>query len=154
MFHVVLLEPEIPPNTGNIIRLSANTGATIHLIHPLGFDMDEARLRRAGLDYWEYARVREHESFVEYLAAESPRRLFAFTGSGATWHTKVEYQAGDALLFGKESVGLPPEVLVDPAVTDRVRIPMRADSRSINIANSVSIVLYEAWRQCGFDGAV
>lgn len=153
MFHVVLHEPEIPPNTGNIIRLSANTGATIHLIHPLGFDMDEAKLRRAGLDYWEFAEVREHESFSAYLADQAPDRLFAFTGAGTTRHTDLEYRPGDALLFGRESVGLPASVLEHGAVTARVRIPMRPDSRSINIANSVAIALYEAWRQNGFTGA-
>ena len=153
MFHVVLHEPEIPPNTGNIIRLSANTGATIHLIHPLGFSMEEARLRRAGLDYRDYAEVHEHQSFEAYLATARPTRVYAFSGSGSSGHTEIEYGAGDALLFGKESVGLPGEVLNHRAITDRVRIPMRPNSRSINLANSVAIALYEAWRQQGFVGA-
>jgi tRNA (cytidine/uridine-2'-O-)-methyltransferase len=154
VFHVVLHEPEIPPNTGNVIRLSANTGASIHLIHPLGFSMDEARLRRAGLDYWEYAEVVEHASFGAFLEAVGPERVFAFTGAGDTWYTDVSYQEGDALLFGKESVGLPAEVLDHPAITGRIRIPMRPDSRSINLANSAAIALYEAWRQHDFDGAI
>jgi len=153
MFHVVLHEPEIPPNTGNVIRLSANTGAKIHLIHPLGFSMDEARLRRAGLDYWEYAEVLEHDSFEDFLAAVRPARIFAFSGSGSTRHTDIDYEDGDTLVFGKESVGLPEPVLNHPAVTDRVRIPMRASSRSINLANSVAIALYEAWRQQDFAGS-
>ena len=152
MFHVVLVEPEIPPNTGNVIRLSANTGVTIHLVHPLGFSMDEARLRRAGLDYWEYASVQEHESFDDALGVIGAGSVYAFTGRGATMHTDVRYARGDALVFGRESVGLGAEVLDHPAVTDQVRIPMRPNSRSINLANSVSIALYEAWRQHGFTG--
>lgn len=153
MFHVVLHEPEIPPNTGNVIRLSANTGAIIHLIHPLGFSMDEARLRRAGLDYRDYAEVCEHRSFGAFLDSVGPERVYAFTGAGDSRYTDVSYQDGDVLLFGKESVGLPAEVLHHPAITGRIRIPMRPNSRSINLANSVAIALYEAWRQHGFEGA-
>jgi tRNA (cytidine/uridine-2'-O-)-methyltransferase len=152
VFHVILVEPEIPPNTGNIIRLSANTGATIHLVHPLGFSMDEARLRRAGLDYWEYATVQEHGSFDEALASIGEVPVYAFTGKGATMYTDIAYRRGDALVFGSESVGLAGDVLEHPAVTDQVRIPMRPKSRSINLGNAVSIALYEAWRQHGFTG--
>ncbi len=154
MFHVVLHEPEIPPNTGNIIRLSANTGATLHLVHPLGFSMDEANVRRAGLDYWEYASVRQHDSFDAVLAAVRPDRVYALTGRGLTLHTDVAYRGGDMFVFGRESVGLPDSVLSHSAVTDQVRIPMRPKSRSINLANSVAIVLYEAWRQLGFRGGL
>ena len=154
MFHIVLHEPEIPPNTGNVIRLSANTGATIHLIHPLGFEMDEARLRRAGLDYWEFARVAEHQSFEAYLDAEAPGQLFAMSGLGTRSHTEVAYSAGDAFLFGKESDGLPAALLYHAAITDVVRIPMLPERRSLNLSNSVAITLYEAWRQVGFEGSV
>lgn len=154
VFSVVLHEPQIPPNTGNVIRLSANTGATIHLIGPLGFSMDEARLKRAGLDYWEHARVVEHVDFDAYLLAATPDRLFALSGEGATRHTEVEYRAGDTFLFGKESVGLADAILTNEAVTDVLRIPMLADRRSLNLSNSVAIVLFEAWRQLGFEGGV
>ncbi len=154
MFHIVLHEPEIPPNTGNVIRLSANTGATIHLIHPLGFEMDEARLRRAGLDYGEFARVVEHQSFEAYLDAEAPGQLFAMSGLGTRPHTEIAYSAGDAFLFGKESDGLPAALLDHAAITDVVRIPMLPERRSLNLSNSVAITLYEAWRQVGFEGSV
>ena len=154
MFHVVLHQPEIPPNTGNVIRLSANTGATVHLIHPLGFTMDETRLRRAGLDYWEYARVVEHESFESYLGSEGPKRLFAMSGDGRKPHTDVSYRSGDAFLFGKESDGLPQELLNHETVTEVLRIPMLPQRRSLNLSNSVAITIYEAWRQVGFDGGV
>ena len=153
-FHVVLHEPQIPPNTGNIIRLSANTGATIHLIHPLGFSMDEARLKRAGLDYWEYATVIEHEDLDSYLASDRSGRLFAMSGAGTIRHVDVDYRPGDAFLFGKESAGLPQDVLDHDAVTDVLRIPMLPDRRSLNLSNAVAITLFEAWRQLGFEGAV
>ena len=153
MFNIVLHQPEIPPNTGNIIRLSANTGATIHLIHPLGFTMDEPQLRRAGLDYWEHARVVEHEDFDSYLADAQPDRVYALSGQGTTRHTELDYRQGDTFLFGKESIGLPPEVMAHDVVTDVLRIPMLPDRRSLNLSNSVAIVLFEAWRQLGFDGA-
>lgn len=154
MFSIVLHEPEIPPNTGNIVRLAANTGADVHLIHPLGFSMDEARLRRAGLDYWEYARVAEHSSFDAFLEAVEPRRLIAFTGRAQRLLPDFEAREGDAFLFGKESDGLPDEILGHESVTERVRIPMLPERRSLNLSNSVAIVLYEAWRQRGFPGAV
>jgi tRNA (cytidine/uridine-2'-O-)-methyltransferase len=154
VFHIVLHEPEIPPNTGNVIRLSANTGATIHLIHPLGFSMDEARLRRAGLDYWEFARVAEHASFEAYVESERPQRLFAMSGGGTTMLGDVAYEPGDSFLFGKESDGLPNEVMDDSRVSDVLRIPMLPDRRSLNLSNSVAITLYEAWRQAGYGDAV
>jgi len=148
--HVVLFEPEIPPNTGNIMRLSANTASVLHLIHPLGFELDEAKLRRAGMDYREYADVREHASFDAYLLAESPGRILAFTRNAPTAYTDVQYRAGDALLFGRESVGLSTEVLARPEITAQLHIPMVPRSRSLNLSNSVAIVLYEAARQQGF----
>ena len=154
MFQIVLHRPEIPPNTGNIIRLSANTGATLHLIHPLGFSMDHARLRRAGLDYREYADVREHADFDAYLETGQPDRLFALSGSGAVRYTECSFRAGDAFLFGPESVGLEDRLLAHRAVTGVLRIPMLPERRSINLANAVAIVLFEAWRQLGFPRGV
>lgn len=154
MFQVVLHEPEIPPNTGNIIRLCANTGADLHLIHPLGFAMDDARLARAGLDYREYARVAEHAGYEEYLAAAAPPRVFAFTGAGRVRHTETDFQPGDALLLGKESAGLPEEVLSHPSVTATVRIPMLPDRRSLNLSNAAAVAVYEAWRRQGFPNAL
>ena len=154
MFQVVLYRPEIPPNSGNIIRMCANTGAALHLIHPLGFSMDDARLRRAGLDYREYADVREHAGFDAYLEAGRPDRVFALSGEGTGWHTGYSFRAGDAFLFGPESVGLGDRLLAHRALTDVLRIPMLPDRRSLNLANSVAIVLFEAWRQLGFRGGV
>lgn len=152
MFHVVLHEPEIPPNTGNIIRLSANTGAVVHLIHPLGFSMDEAKLRRAGLDYWEYADVRHHESFDRFVDEVDPNLIFALTGRATRRYTDIDFEPGTTFVFGKESTGLPEEILAHAAMTDRLRIPMQPDSRSLNLANAVAVVLYEAWRVHGFSG--
>jgi tRNA (cytidine/uridine-2'-O-)-methyltransferase len=154
MFNIVLHEPEIPPNTGNIIRLSANTGATIHLIHPLGFSMDEPQLRRAGLDYWEHSRVVEHLDFDSYLRSAQPGRLYAMSGHGTSRHADIEFRPGDTFLFGKESDGLPSEVMAHEAVTAVLRIPMLPERRSLNLSNSVAIILFEAWRQVGFEGAV
>ena len=154
MFQVVLHRPEIPPNTGNIIRLCANTGADLHLIHPLGFSMDDSRLRRAGLDYHEYASVREHSDFETYLEAARPARLFAMSGGGRRWYSDVAYREGDGLLFGPESVGLGGRILGHEGVTEILRIPMLPDRRSLNLSNAVAIVLFEAWRQLGFDGGV
>ena len=150
MFQVVLYRPEIPPNTGNVIRLCANTGAGLHLVHPLGFSMDDTRLKRAGLDYHEYANVREHPDFEAYLDTARPARLLALSGHGRKWYTEVAYREGDSLLFGPESVGLTDRVLGHEAVTEVLRIPMLPDRRSLNLSNSVSIVLFEAWRQLGF----
>ena len=154
LFQVVLHRPEIPPNTGNIIRLCANTGAALHLVHPLGFSMDDARLRRAGLDYREYAEVAEHSGFEACLESARPGRLFALSGQGARRYTEVRYQAGDAFLFGAESTGLPARLLAHESVAEVLRIPMLAGRRSLNLSNSAAIVLYEAWRQLGFGNGV
>ncbi|MBA1148944.1 tRNA (cytidine(34)-2'-O)-methyltransferase [Ectothiorhodospiraceae bacterium WFHF3C12] len=153
MFHVVLVEPEIPPNTGNVIRLCANTGARLHLIHPLGFEMDDRRLRRAGLDYREWARVEEHPDFETFLRDVAPQRLFALTRHAASSAYETAFRPGDALCFGPETRGLGPDRLADFAEERRLRIPMVPGSRSLNLSNSVSVVVYEAWRQMGFAGA-
>jgi tRNA (cytidine/uridine-2'-O-)-methyltransferase len=150
MFDVVLFQPEIPPNTGNLMRLCVNTGCRLHLIHPLGFDLEDNRLRRAGLDYREFAPVRNHASFAEFVATSSPGRVFAFSQHATTLYTAVRYQGGDTLLFGPESVGLPQDVMEDPVVTERVRIPIAPGGRSLNLANAAAIGVYEAWRQNDF----
>jgi tRNA (cytidine/uridine-2'-O-)-methyltransferase len=150
MFHVVLYHPEIPPNTGNIMRLCANTATALHLIHPLGFALEDQLLRRAGLDYREWADVNEYETFDDFLATGAPRRLLAFTRNAGHLHTHPAYREGDALLFGPESDGLPTHMLARPEITHQLRIPMVARSRSLNLANSVAIALYEALRQTGF----
>lgn len=150
MFHVVLHEPEIAPNTGNLMRLTVNTGCRLHLVHPLGFVLDDAKLRRAGLDYREYADVSHHDTFDALVQALRPERLFAFTPRGEVRYSDVAYQEGDVLVFGKESVGLPDEVLANPAVTARPYIPIAPGGRSLNLANAAAIVVYEAWRQLGF----
>jgi tRNA (cytidine/uridine-2'-O-)-methyltransferase len=154
VFRVVFFQPEIPPNTGNAIRLSAVTGCELHLIEPLGFDLTDSKLKRAGLDYHDLANVTVHRDLGSAWTALAPERVFAYTGRGSTRHTDIVYRDGDVLLFGPESVGLPESVLSMPQITDRVRIPMLAGRRSLNLANSASIVIYEAWRQRGFDGAV
>ena len=155
MFHVMFLEPRIPPNTGNAIRLVANTGATLHLVEPLGFDLSEPKLRRAGLDYHDLASVEVHPDLETALAAEAlvSGRVFAFTARATRWYTDVAYEPGDVLLFGPEPTGLDEAVLDHPRVTDRLRIPMLEGRRSLNLANSAAVVMYEAWRQQGFDGA-
>lgn len=151
MFHIVLFEPEIPPNTGNIIRLCANTGSSLHLIKPLGFSLEDKRLRRAGLDYREYADVQEHEDFDSFLQHTRPGRLFACSTRGRTTYTDAMFMPGDAMMFGPETRGLPQSVL-DSVPSDQVlRIPMVADSRSLNLSNAVAIILYEAWRQQDFE---
>lgn len=150
--HLVLYQPEIPPNTGNIMRLAANTGTRLHLIHPLGFSLDEARLRRAGLDYREWAEVSEHDSFEGFVTAATPARVIAFTRNATIRHTDIAYGPDDALLFGPESDGLSAAVLRSPLVDERVRIPMRPSSRSLNLSNSVAIAVFEALRQQGFPG--
>ncbi len=150
MFDVVLWRPEIPPNTGNLMRLTVNTGCRLHLIRPFGFDIDDARLRRAGLDYREFADVATHESFDEFLADQHPERVFAFTQHAERLYSNVRYERGDVLLFGSESGGLDDSVLVHRAVTDRIRIPIAAGGRSLNLANAAAIAVYEAWRQNGF----
>ena len=151
MFHVVLYQPEIPPNTGNIIRLCANTGSALHLIQPLGFELDDRRLRRAGLDYREFAAVREHESLDALLQAVQPSRIWAFSTRGLRDYTTVSYQPGDALLFGPETRGLPAETLQALGEPSVLRLPMVAGSRSLNLSNTVAVVVYEAWRQQGFN---
>jgi len=149
-FHVVLFEPEIPPNTGNIIRLCANTHTVLHLIHPLGFAMDAKQLKRAGLDYREFAEVIEHNNYANYLQQAKPRRIFACTTKGQTNYSSVRYQDEDHLLFGPESRGLPPVILDQTVAEFKIRIPMQANSRSLNLSNAVAIILYEALRQCDF----
>ena len=150
MLNIVLFEPEIPPNTGNIIRLCANTGFQLHLIEPLGFAWDDKRLRRAGLDYHEYTALKKHASYSAFLASEAPQRLFALTTKGTPAHSAVSYQAGDYLLFGPESRGLPAEILDALPAGQKIR----AESRSMNLSNAVSVVVYEAWRQLDFAGAL
>ena len=154
MIEVVLFEPEIPPNTGNIIRLCANTGAGLHLIEPLGFDLDDARLRRAGLDYAEWASVKVHSDLETCLRSLSNARVFAFTTKGSRPMHDCVFKQGDVLLFGPETRGLPADVRERMAPDQRIRIPMRADSRSMNLANCVAVAVYEAWRQLGFTGGV
>ena len=152
MFHVVLFQPEIPPNTGNIIRLCANAGATLHLIHPLGVELSEARVTRAGLDYHEMATVREHADLDAFLRDISPTRVFAVSTRGTRRYTEVQYQAGDALLFGPETRGLPQALLDGIPKENRLRLPMRPDNRSLNLSNAVAVLVFEAWRQNGFAG--
>lgn len=153
MFHVLLYEPEIPPNTGNVIRLCANMGATLHLVKPLGFDLDDAKLRRAGLDYREWAAMRVHDSLPACLESLSPPRLFALTTKGSRCYAEASFQAGDAFLFGPESRGLPASVREALPAERRLYLPMVAESRSLNLSNAVAVMLFEAWRQCGFAGS-
>ena len=149
---VLLYQPEIPPNTGNAIRLCANTGARLHLIEPLGFALDDKQLRRAGLDYHEYATLQVHASLQAALAAIAPRRLFALSTRGKQRYDQPRYAPGDALLFGPETRGLPAEVLRNLPPEQCLRLPMRPHNRSLNLSNSVAVVVFEAWRQCGFAG--
>ncbi|MBN8727020.1 MAG: tRNA (uridine(34)/cytosine(34)/5-carboxymethylaminomethyluridine(34)-2'-O)-methyltransferase TrmL [Xanthomonadales bacterium] len=153
MLHVVLYQPEIPPNTGNVIRLCANTGAKLHLVRPLGFELDDARLRRAGLDYHEYATLSVHDDLDAFTAAAQPARLLALSTRGTMRYDQVRFAAGDALLFGAETRGLPAEVLDTVSAAQRLRLPMRPENRSLNLSNAVAVVVYEAWRQAGFPGA-
>lgn len=148
------MEPEIPPNTGNIIRLAANTGCNIHLIEPLGFTLDDKRLRRAGLDYEEWCNMIVHKSWDEFITSCEPERLFAIETNGEMSYCDVDYRANDFLLFGSETKGLPQTVLNDPNITHILRIPMRSNSRSMNLSNAVAVVAYESWRQLNFNGAV
>jgi tRNA (cytidine/uridine-2'-O-)-methyltransferase len=152
MFHIVLVEPEIPPNTGNVIRLAANTGCTLHLVEPLGFSMDDRLLRRAGLDYHEYAEVRRHASWQMLLEAEQPApdRLFALTTRGTRTVHDVAFRPGDWLVFGSETRGLAPELRESFAPPQRLRLPMREGQRSLNLSNAVAVTVFEAWRQNGF----
>jgi len=153
MIHVVLHNPKIPPNTGNIIRLSANVGFQLHLIEPLGFDFEEKQLRRAGLDYHDISKVARHSDYYAFLETMKPQRIFAITTKGKTRYTDIEFQDGDMLLFGSETEGLPDPVMNSIPDSDRLLIPMKPNNRSLNLSNSVSILVYEAWRQFGFDGA-
>ena len=153
MLDIVLYQPEIPANTGNIIRLCANTGVQLHLIHPLGFDLDDKKLRRAGLDYHEWVNVRQHASLEAYCQDAMPERLFALTTKGRTVYSDVTFQPGDALLFGPETRGLPAEFLSHHPQNLQLYLPMQKESRSLNLSNTVAIVLYEAWKQHGFPGA-
>lgn len=154
MFHVVLVEPEIPPNTGNVIRLCANTGAQLHLVEPLGFPLDDAKMRRAGLDYHDYATMKVHADWDAFLAAQSPdpQRMFAMTTHGSTPFANVAFRPGDIFVFGSETRGLAPELRNAFAPSQRIRLPMRPDNRSLNLSNTVAVVVYEAWRQNGFAG--
>ncbi|MDD2776014.1 MAG: tRNA (uridine(34)/cytosine(34)/5-carboxymethylaminomethyluridine(34)-2'-O)-methyltransferase TrmL [Gallionella sp.] len=154
MFHIILFQPEIPPNTGNIIRLCANTGCTLHLIKPLGFTLEDKQLLRAGLDYHEFASLQVHESLTDCLERCATNRIFALTTKGSTDFYQGIYQAGDAFLFGPESRGLPAEVLAQFESAQRVRLPMLPNNRSLNLSNTVAITVFEAWRQCDFKGAI
>lgn len=155
MFHIVLVAPEIPPNTGNVIRLSANTGCTLHLIEPLGFSMEDRQMRRAGLDYHEYTPVRRHRDWNQFLADERPdaRRLFAFTTRGSKPAFDIAFKAGDWLVFGSETQGLPAALRDSFPPDQRLRLPMREGQRSLNLSNAVAVTVFEAWRQCGFEGS-
>ncbi len=152
--HVVLHQPEIPPNTGNVIRLCANSGAQLHLIEPLGFVLDDRRMRRAGLDYHEFASMRVHADFDAFIAAVEPARIWALTTRGTARFDTPAYQADDALLFGSETSGLPDAVLDRIPAAQRLRLPMRPGNRSLNLSNSVAVTVYEAWRQLGYCGGV
>ena len=153
MLNIVLYQPEIPPNTGNIIRLCANTGYRLHLIEPLGFVWDDKRLRRAGLDYHEFTDIQRPQAYAAFLASEQPTRLFALTTKGTPAHSDIQYQAGDYLLFGPETRGLPPEILDAMPPEQKIRLPMCPESRSMNLSNTVAVVVFESWRQLGYPGA-
>lgn len=154
MFHIALYEPRIAPNTGNIIRLIANNGCHLHLIEPLGFDLEEKKLRRAGLDYSDMSNVTRHANYQQFVEKMNGRRILACTTKGSRPHDQIEYREGDVLLFGSETAGLPTAVMDSVVIEQRLRIPMQPNSRSLNLSNAVAIVSYEAWRQLGFDGGV
>ena len=154
MFDLVLHQPEIPPNTGNIIRLCANTGCRLHLVKPLGFALEDKQLLRAGLDYHEFAQLRLHDSLQDCLSEFDKTRIFALTTKGSQGFHQTHYRQGDAFLFGPESRGLPADVLAGFDPSRRVRLPMLPESRSLNLSNTVAVAIYEAWRQCGFEGAL
>jgi tRNA (cytidine/uridine-2'-O-)-methyltransferase len=154
LFEIVLFEPEIPPNTGNVIRLCANTGTALHLVEPLGFTLEDKQLKRAGLDYHEYATLKVHPDWAACMAHFSGRRVFAITTKGATRYTDVNFLAGDVFVFGPESRGLPAGILEIFPPEQRIRLPMQPASRSLNLSNSAAVLIYEAWRQNGFDGGV
>ena len=154
MFHVVLVEPEIPPNTGNVIRLCANTGAQLHLVEPLGFPLKDARMRRAGLDYHEYAEMQVHPNWQAFLNSTkpNPERIFAFTTHGSSLFSSLRFEAGDVFVFGAETRGLDPALRDSFPAEQRIRLPMRPDNRSLNLSNAVAVVVFEAWRQHNFEG--
>ncbi len=154
MFHIVLFEPEIPPNTGNIIRLCANIGAQLHLVKPLGFTLEDKQLKRAGLDYHEFATLKVYESWAECKAALAGKRLFAITTKGSTRYSDISFADEDVFVFGPETRGLPEEIRAEFASEHRLRLPMLAESRSLNLSNSAAVLLYEAWRQVGFSGGM
>jgi tRNA (cytidine/uridine-2'-O-)-methyltransferase len=149
---IVLVQPEIPPNTGNVIRLAANTGARLHLVRPLGFSLEDKQLKRAGLDYHEYATMQVHGSWAEFRKSMVARRLYAFTGGGTRLYTDVRYTADDVLVFGTESTGLASEILAEFPAETRLRLPMRPGNRSLNLSNAVAVAVFEAWRQLGYRG--
>jgi tRNA (cytidine/uridine-2'-O-)-methyltransferase len=154
VFHVVLVEPEIPPNTGNVIRLCANTGAQLHLVEPLGFPLDDARMRRAGLDYHEYAQMQVHRDWASFIDAlkPDPARVFAFTTHGSSVFSELRFAPGDVFVFGSETRGLAPELRESFPPSQRIRLPMRPGNRSLNLSNTVAVTVFEAWRQQGFVG--
>lgn len=154
MFHVVLVEPEIPPNTGNVIRLCANTGAQLHLVEPLGFPLDDARMRRAGLDYHEYAQMRVHKTWEAFVAdlQPDPARVFAFTTHGSSLVSALDFRPGDVFVFGSETRGLAPALRDSFPASQRIRLPMRPGNRSMNLSNAVAVTVFEAWRQQGYGG--
>ena len=154
MITIALFEPEIPPNTGNIIRLCANTGAALHLIEPLGFKLEDKQLKRAGLDYHEYANLTLHKNWADFVTAMTGRRIFAITTKGSQNYAKVNFKAGDVFVFGPETRGLPDDIRNTFAPENRLRLPMLLDSRSLNLSNSAAVLLYEAWRQVGFEGGL
>ncbi len=152
MFNIVLFEPEIPPNTGNIIRLCANTGAQLHLVKPLGFSLEDKQLKRAGLDYHEYANLQIHENWEACKTALAGKRMFAITTKGSNSHGNIQFEKDDVFVFGPETRGLPEEIRNEFSPKHRVRLPMLPQSRSLNLSNSAAVLLYEAWRQIGFEG--
>jgi len=154
MLDVVLFQPQIPPNTGNIIRLCANSGFRLHLIEPLGFDFDDKKLRRAGLDYHEFAAIKKHENYEAFIKNEQPKRVYAITTKATRFHGDVSFEEGDYLLFGSETAGLPDSVRDLIPNEHKIRIPMLKDSRSMNLSNATAVIVYEAWRQLGFTNAV
>ncbi len=154
MLDVVLFQPQIPPNTGNIIRLCANSGFLLHLIEPLGFDLEDKKLRRAGLDYHEFTDIKRHTSFNDFMALEQPNRVLAITTKTNNYYGDINFQPGDYLLFGSETSGLPEEVRAQIPDRDKIRIPMLKDSRSMNLSNAAAVIVYDAWRQLGFPNAV
>ncbi|MBA6397221.1 MAG: tRNA (cytidine/uridine-2'-O-)-methyltransferase [Colwellia sp.] len=154
MLDVVLFQPQIPPNTGNIIRLCANTGFRLHLIEPFGFDLDDKKLRRAGLDYHEFAAIKRHKDYQAFIESEQPERVLAVTTKTTNYYGDIAFKPGDYLLFGSETSGLPEEVRQQIPDKDKIRIPMLKDSRSMNLSNATAVIIFEAWRQMGFEGSV